>query len=232
MSVHTLLIYGSRARGDYSKDSDIDLLAITSEKQYKVIVNGKINTVCYSEELAFEKSRNGDLFMLHIIEEGKPIYDDSGYFEKLKSCFQYKNNYSFEIQTAADLSWMLIDLESEILNYALFNRRIAWCVRTILIAIAAERHFPTFSARDLALSTDAPFVEQLISGKTSNVRSKDNLKKFEKFLKHLNFSKPILSKKNLPAQYLLLFKNTGNEIGLKTLKSLNSESFILNYSNE
>jgi predicted nucleotidyltransferase len=143
MNVASLIIYGSCARGDNVSTSDVDLLSLVSEGDYRMIVQNKINLALYPRTDAFEMARTGELFMLHIVREGRALIDFDADFEKLKADFQFKPSYGTEIANATALGWALIQLGKNVKNFALVNRRIAWCVRTILIAKAAEREEAT-----------------------------------------------------------------------------------------
>jgi uncharacterized protein len=89
----SIILYGSIARGHFGKESDIDLLLIStekklSEKAYAVgyDVDIKNNTVTsiliYSPEEMRKNIELGSLFIKNVINEGKIIYDN-GTWEKL-----------------------------------------------------------------------------------------------------------------------------------------------------
>ena len=229
MAILTLTIYGSRARGDYTSSSDIDLFAITDEDHYRMVVEGKTNLACYPKDLAEQRAMNGDLFILHICSEAKEIYGDGFYFNCLKNAFKYKPNYYHEKSNAAELAWFLIDLSSKFRNVLLLNKRIAWCVRTILIASAAESREPIFSKESLVEYSGNNLVGKLISLKDSSIFNRDCMSELEKFLISFGFYRP-----TLPSVSLNPYRNrcvvTNNGMGLKTLMSLSIDDTSLGYA--
>ncbi|MBL0868685.1 nucleotidyltransferase domain-containing protein [Pectobacterium carotovorum] len=229
MAILTLTIYGSRSRGDYTNSSDIDLFAITDEDHYKMVIEGKTNLACYPKGLAEQRAMNGDLFILHICREAKEIYGDGFYLNYLKNIFKYKPNYHHEKNNAAELAWSLIDLSSKFRNVLLLNRRIAWCVRTILIASAAESREPIFSKESLVEYSGSKLVDGLISLKDSSVFNRTCMSELERLLISLGFYRPTLPSVNLNT-YRDRFLVTDNEMGLKTLMSLATDDTSLGYS--
>jgi len=229
MAILTLAIYGSRSRGDYTNSSDIDLFAITDEEYYKMVVDGKTNLACYPMGLAEQRAINGDLFILHICSEAKEIYGDGFYLMQLRNSFKYKKNYNHVKINAADLAWFLIDLSPKIRNTLLLNKRIAWCVRTILIASAAESRKSIFSKKGLVDYSGHQFVDNLISSKDLPVYNRTLIHNLEDFLISLGFYRPILSTISMDS-YRELFFIKGNEMGLKTLMSLATDDTSLEYS--
>ena len=229
MAILTLTIYGSRARGDYTNSSDIDLFAITDEDHYRMVIEDRTNLACYPKDLAEQRAMNGDLFILHICSEAKEIYGDGFHFNFLKNAFKYKPNYYHEKSNAAELAWFLIDLSSKFRNVLLLNRRIAWCVRTILIASAAERRMPIFSKKSLIEYSGNNLVDELISLKESSTFNRNRISELESFLISLGFYRP-----NLPSISLNSYRDrflvTNNEMGLKTLMSLSVDDACLGYS--
>jgi hypothetical protein len=82
------------ARGDYSSSSDIDLLLITREKLDKreikriipksLIPKKYLALSVYSQNQIDSAYKDGILFLVHVIKEGKILYDD-GFFKELSS---------------------------------------------------------------------------------------------------------------------------------------------------
>lgn len=217
MSINSLLLYGSHARSDNTESSDIDLFAISDEPNYQMIVQGKTNIACYPEMLAYERSQNGDLFILHICSEAKPIYDPENKLETLREKFKYKDNYKTEKTQASDLGWFLVDNWRQIKNYALINKRIAWCVRTILIASSAEQRTPIFSSAELSLFSKKNYTKILIDSKNSQARNPEIVDHLSNFLSEIGSKRPsnITSKKI--EEYANYFLKTKNIMGTKTI---------------
>ena len=93
----SLILYGSVARGDYGRESDIDILVILEDKKledkisdirYDVdIKNNTVTTffICTPHEI--EKIiQQGFPFINNVVKEGKVIYDN-GTWERLRRGF-------------------------------------------------------------------------------------------------------------------------------------------------
>ncbi len=225
MTISALALYGSRARKDHADTSDVDLFAISETGSYQMVVREKTNLAIYPLALAEKMALRGDLFMLHIVTEGKPIFDPLHIFKKLNSLFCYKKSYGSEIDHASELGWALIRLAAEIENFTIINRRIAWCVRTILIARSAEQQNPIFSSRELADFAEDGNVVRLIKNKDNNRRDSGLLNAFSKFLLRHAGQQSTWVKSNITDfdEILKHFQDTENEVGVKTLKLVRTQ---------
>lgn len=223
MAADCLILYGSCARGDQKAGSDVDMLAITNERHYRMIVKNNVNLACYPNKLIFGIAKAGELFALHLVKEGVPIFDPSGLFDQFKQTFQVKNSYQNELSNAIDLGWYLVARHKEIGNKTLVNRRITWCVRTMLIAEAATLGNFIFSTKALVEFSNNEHIFELISLKDGQSL---NTKRITEF-RHL------LNTKSLPSEFLSIIDNdnavrehfliTRNTVGLKTLTSFRYE---------
>lgn len=222
MNIASLIIYGSCARGDNVATSDVDLLSLTSEGDYRMIVQNKINLALYPRSDAFEMAKTGELFMLHIVREGRALIDFDTDFEKLKADFQFKPSYGTEISNATALGWALIQLGREVKNFALVNKRIAWCIRTILIAKAAERKEAIFASQALAKFANDPSLANLIENKNSSTSNQKIYKPFQDFLEKWGDSKISPKPMNL-MDHKRQFETSGNIVGLKTIKAFQGD---------
>lgn len=228
MNVASLIIYGSCARGDNVSTSDVDLLSLVSEGDYRMIVQNKINLALYPRSDAFEMARTGELFMLHIVREGRALIDFDADFEQLKADFQFKPSYGTEIANATALGWALIQLGRDVKNFALVNKRIAWCVRTILIAKAAEQKEAIFASQALAKFVNDPSVANLIENKNSTSSNQKVYRPFQEFLEKWGSAKVSPKSMNL-MDYKKQFQKSGNVVGLKTLKAFQGDAAFERY---
>jgi uncharacterized protein len=90
----SIILYGSVARGDFGKESDIDLLLISEdkmliEKAYEIgynvdIKNNSVTSILiYSPEEISKNIELGSPFTNNVISEGKIIYDN-GTWKRLR----------------------------------------------------------------------------------------------------------------------------------------------------
>ena len=71
----TLILYGSRARGDARPNSDVDILLAPDEGQIgKPKKFDGLSLHIYPKNWLFENARSGDLFAYHIASEGLSIH--------------------------------------------------------------------------------------------------------------------------------------------------------------
>lgn len=225
MSILSLILYGSCARGDNNPSSDVDIFALTTEGDYRMTVSSKVNVALYPKSLAESMCENGDLFMLHIVQEGKVIFDSQGSHARLVNAFKYRPSYEDDIVKASDLGWALHDLARGSRNFTMINRRIAWCVRTILIARSAQERRPVFSARLLEEYSNDASAAALISNKDADLHSPGAIPHLASFLRRWGRPRPVEEVED----YLAHFSRTGNVVGTKTLRFLSSESISFGY---
>jgi len=223
MAADCLILYGSCARGDQKVGSDVDMLAITNERQYRMIVKNNVNLACYPKKLIFGIARAGELFALHLVKEGVPIFDPSGLFDQFKQEFRIKNSYQNELSNAIDLGWYLVARHKEIGNKTLVNRRITWCVRTILIAEAATCGNFIFSTKALMEFSKNDNIFELISLKDGQSLNKKRINEFRDLLNskhpHPDFLS-IVDNDHAVREHFLMTKNT---VALKTLTAFRYE---------
>lgn len=144
-----LAIFGSTARNERSFDSDIDMLGIYDERKISSISKGNVSLFLYPESILREKMRSGDLFALHLVKESIPIYG-ADKLESIYRDFKYKKDYIMEINTAIKVSRKIISIYSSLKEHKEANKKMAWCLRTIIISISAQNKNPVFSKKSLS----------------------------------------------------------------------------------
>jgi predicted nucleotidyltransferase len=222
MPILSLIVYGSRAREDHSEVSDTDLFAITNDEHYEMIIEGTTNIACYPIAQAYSRAEGGDLFFMHIMLEAKAIYDPQGIFERIKKHFVKKDNYYTEISNASELGYALVAQADDVKDYYLLNKRLAWCLRTILIAKSAEIGKPTFSKEGLgALFQDSTLID-LISLKDCETYTTQAYPKFySAFVKY--GTRPSSTMPTDLSDLMVYFLERENMMGLKTAKLLSQD---------
>jgi len=91
--IYAMIVYGSLARGEYTKDSDIDILVIGESKEnwetvsriaYEIdFENGFrtfITTIFLTKDEFEQRLNAGDPFVYSVLREGVALYD-TGFYE-------------------------------------------------------------------------------------------------------------------------------------------------------
>jgi len=185
MNIQCFCVYGSNARGDADASSDVDCFGIHDEAKYRTVTHGNFNMVLYPLPLAKKIMLEGNLFALHLKQEAIPL-SNQDLFHEITSLFKYKENYSYEIQSASMLLDFILKNEHKIFNKPLLNQRLSWCIRTILISKSAEERNPVFSKEKIAAkynTTEIPKEDiiNLINLKRRDVIKNDEIKILHKF---------------------------------------------------
>ncbi len=220
MSILALALYGSRAREDQQPESDVDLFAVTDDADYRMIVQNNVNIACYPRTLAINRASTGDLFMLHIVREAKTLLDTGGEMDVIRQSFRYRDDYKSDIVHASDIAWFMLDNVGSFRNYAFFNKRVAWCVRTILIALSAEARNPVFSARLLGEFSKSNEAFLLICAKSSAQYNPTCWQFLALFLERFGYPNPVINTGRGATDYALHFARTNNVMGLKTVAAI------------
>lgn len=144
-----LVIFGSTARNERSFDSDIDMLGVYDKEKITAVSKESVSLFLYPEATLREKMVSGDLFALHLVEESIPIYG-SEIIKDIYSNFKYKESYIVEINTAIKISTEILSIYDKLRSHKNANKKIAWCLRTIIISISAQDRTPVFSKQKLS----------------------------------------------------------------------------------
>jgi nucleotidyltransferase-like protein len=146
----SLILYGSRARGDHRQKSDVDLLGVVETGVIRrEVVAGGTSLYHYPAELLLRKSLEGDLFVLHLVREGVLLHDTLGHFRTVKKSFQFRDSYMEDVLNGY-LVIKFFESRKILLRQRVARKRLVWAIRTILIARSAEQRKPCFSSVSLA----------------------------------------------------------------------------------
>jgi predicted nucleotidyltransferase len=149
MTNNNLLLYGSVARGDSTKNSDIDLLTVGSDISNKFITN-QINVSYYNISKLEEMARSGSLFIYHLNQEAKILYDEGGTLNRIiYKDFSLKRDYNQDIYFSYVLLKEIILAYNNTMNFSFANSKIAWCLRTIYSGLGANSGIPIFSMKSI-----------------------------------------------------------------------------------
>jgi predicted nucleotidyltransferase len=220
-SVIGIALFGSRARGDHGARSDIDLLLWTSDGPAEHFKQGLLSLSFYSRADLLERATTGDLFASHLVHEAIAVWDPRGLLEELRAAFRPRLTYEDTIRKAEDLGYYLL-LNAPIIEPSLLNRRASWVVRTILIARMLERSRLSFAPIELIEELEAHDAYPLLAAKDEDVVTEGRLHLLEKFLKRFGVrGHPPVA----PSDYEELFRETGNSLGLKTIRAAAEETY-------
>jgi predicted nucleotidyltransferase len=218
MTISAMFLFGSHARGDEDIFSDTDLLLISEDNRPQHVQKGHLSTSIYPLEDLLTRALDGDLFVCHIVREAKAIYDPSDQLALLREHFMLRASYEQEIAQASDLGWFIVDFGREGHRQSLLNRRIAWCVRTILIAKSAELNRPVFSAAELAVFAQSSDVLKLIKNKETDRADPEALAMLGNFLLAFGGARFYRGAASYGA-YIKRFSDTSNNVALSLVKA-------------
>jgi predicted nucleotidyltransferase len=146
----SLVLFGSRARGDHRLTSDVDLLGVVEGGVIKEEISSRGTSFYrYPLETLRAKSEDGDLFVVHLASEGKILHDTAQLFADVCEQFRYRDSYERDLREASGVVYYFLD-RPKLLQSRAARKRLVWGLRTILIARSAEQRIPAFSSSALA----------------------------------------------------------------------------------
>lgn len=144
--MNNLMVFGSYARGDFTLESDIDLLGITEDEFSSKVIKGKVNISLYKKTKMKSMANNGSLFVYHLKTEGKILYDTDNWINDLfENSFSLKKHYWMEKTFSFELIKDILNNYDNINNVTYAHSKITWALRTIFSAIGAENKIPFFA---------------------------------------------------------------------------------------
>ena len=142
--VRAVLVYGSVARGEHHAGSDLDILQIVDDVREQFAM-GNIQVAPYTWDRLEGMARNGSLFIAHLVEEGRPLYDPENLFQRLQDCYR-------EVPLAIELRSLqvtscLLDVSSEVYKdfWPGLHKCAAFVLRSLAYVQARQRNCRSFS---------------------------------------------------------------------------------------
>ncbi len=162
-----VMVYGSRVRGDFTEESDLDVLQLVDEGGPHYSRGLMVVTVRPVHELQ-RQSRHGDLYVLSLIREGRILADPSGVLAETLALYRPPaDNYAGKWREY-QLKLSLLDLPPDVFaaNRVPFVRAALYLLRNSCY-IAHLRSFgePCFSLAELSASLRIPRLQALFQGR-------------------------------------------------------------------
>ncbi len=216
--IEAMMLFGSAARGDINRESDVDLLFVGENFEPSSRKERAVEIQFISTQYLFEMADQGDLFAIHLAYEGKEIFDSKHIFKDFKERLKVRSTYSEVRAAASDLAWFLHDYGSTY-EAALVNKRIAWCVRTIVISELVERGRFIFAPDALSAEYPKNSVPQLINLRRSKSKSRKRTVMLSDFIEAHCAKRP---NKDSAEDFMEYFEKSGNAVAVSTVKKLSS----------
>jgi len=92
-----VVLFGSRARGDYTNISDYDVLVVADNlprdpsESYSILYDEKfpsVNPIGINTVSFLKKLREENTFILEVLEDGKVLYADEKFLEEVKGIYK------------------------------------------------------------------------------------------------------------------------------------------------
>jgi len=95
--VRLIVLFGSRARGDYTEDSDVDVLVVADglpkdpREAYAVVARlagPRVAPTCFNTESFVRKLEGESTMIMEVLEDGKVVYADEGFLEEVMAKYR------------------------------------------------------------------------------------------------------------------------------------------------
>jgi hypothetical protein len=228
MKIDAMMLFGSAARGENTPSSDIDILAVTEDDAPFRRNFGAAEMQFLPKSELFSMSERGDIFAIHLALEGVVVFDVSGVFSEFKEKLCIKESYEDQRLMASELAWFILDMGPVFNNQFLINKRIAWCIRTMLISKLVERGRFVFSPHGIARAFDDVDVCALIELRRSKSMDEGRFVQLRRFIDKYGSPRPGVADID---EYKELFLKSRNSVALSTISALfKDDTNVVEYS--
>lgn len=204
--IEALILFGSASRGDIGPRSDVDLLAVDGSEKVSIRSLNRIILSSYPKPKFLEMCRSGDLFALHIVKEGNPLYDPFQVHSMFCNEFKFKSSYATDMAYALRLGDAVVEAYSSGVNNYAVVKNLYFSLRRLLIAKHAKKEDLSFSLQWL-LEMDNLYGADLISLLRGKYRTRVSKKMLHLFVEMLVRNKTLSSKSIIVKSEELLLDN-------------------------
>ncbi|MEM0490813.1 MAG: nucleotidyltransferase domain-containing protein [Ignisphaera sp.] len=97
LALRLVILFGSRARGDYTDRSDIDILVVADDlpkdprESFALLRDTSftnVNPIGFNTESFLKKLKDGSAFVIEVIEDGKILYIDNEFLDKVMKIYR------------------------------------------------------------------------------------------------------------------------------------------------
>jgi hypothetical protein len=151
-----LILYGSHARGDFTAASDVDVLRVANARAVRESIDESITLHTYTLDDLLLMARQGSLFVLHLLQEGRALNDPNRFMTTLQAAFCKPDSYLQAARARLGCAIRLLDIDDSLFGTAPreFVATASFMCRSLLYATHADRGAFSFSLRVLALRDD------------------------------------------------------------------------------
>jgi predicted nucleotidyltransferase len=188
----SLILFGSYARGDFEKASDVDV-ALISEERDKTISVGNINYTVYTIEQLIKMAQEGSIFIYHLLFEGVEL-EGNNILDRIKKEFHKPKNYQ-EYRRDLEHACVLMNIEKStyISFFEKYNTLCLYLLRSYIYSQIMDSASISFSKKRVL-----EFIDVNSYYKVENLAHDKNNCCYESFLetrdlvfKNLNYRKDI-----------------------------------------
>jgi hypothetical protein len=155
-----VLLYGSRARGAYRPDSDVDVLQLVPSRP-RSYSRGRVNVASYTPDHLMHLAREGSLFVRHLHDEGIILQDSRGLLSNVLNQYRAPASYDRLKREMGVILTALSTVDPQLASAGM-TRLAVYAARTALYVNAAESGRLTFDTEKASADCGVPELASLL----------------------------------------------------------------------